>query len=79
MEVRMGLMFLPWEKLPGWLVGLLTTASGVFLVLHAEPYSWRQFEAAAFTIIGTAIFIYSIKELRAKAKGDAIAAGGEDA
>lgn len=35
----MELAFLPWEKLPAWLLGLLMIAFGVFLVFHFEPYS----------------------------------------
>ena len=63
----MGLAFLPWEKLPSWLLGPLMSAAGVFLALHAEPFSWRQLEAVAFIIIGVGMFIHGLKKLREKA------------
>jgi len=60
----MGLAFLPWERLPAWLLGPLMVAAGVFLVLHTEPFSWRQFEAGGFVIIGIGVFIHGVKKLR---------------
>lgn len=62
----MGLAFLPWERLPGWLLGPLLVAVGVFLLLHAEPFSWRQFEACGIILIGIVMFIYGVKKLRTK-------------
>ncbi|MFZ6641644.1 hypothetical protein ACO0LL_18020 [Undibacterium sp. TC4M20W] len=56
-------MFLPWEKLPGWLLGPLMTCLGGYLFLHAEPYSWRQWEALGFVVIGIVIFIFGVKKL----------------
>jgi uncharacterized membrane protein AbrB (regulator of aidB expression) len=67
----MGLAFLPWEKLPAWLLGPLMAAVGVFLVFHAEPYSRRQFEAFAFIVIGIGVFIHGVKKLRAEPVADA--------
>ena len=52
----MGLAFLPWEKLPSWLLGPLMAAVGVSFVLHAEPFSWGQWEAVAFIVIGVGMF-----------------------
>ncbi|MFL6660485.1 MAG: hypothetical protein ACJ8GW_20530 [Massilia sp.] len=66
----MGLSFLPWEKLPSWLLGPLMAAVGVFLVLHAEAFSGRQLEAVAFIAIGVGLFIHGVKKLRAKPTGD---------
>jgi uncharacterized membrane protein len=71
----MGLAFLPWERLPAWLLGPLMVAVGVFLVLHAEPFSWRQFEAGGFIIIGMVVFIYGVKKLRAKSTADVTTGG----
>lgn len=56
-------MFLPWEKLPGWLLGPLMTCLGGYLFLHAEPYSWRQWEALGFAVIGIVIFTFGVKRL----------------
>ncbi|MBC3910558.1 hypothetical protein [Undibacterium umbellatum] len=62
-------MFLPWEKLPAWLLGPLMTCLGAYLVLHAEPYSWRQWEALGFIAIGIVIFIFGMKKLYVKTDG----------
>jgi uncharacterized membrane protein len=62
----MGLAFLPWERLPAWLLGPLLVAAGVFLLFNAEQFSWRQFEAGGFIVIGIVIFIAGVKKLRAK-------------
>jgi hypothetical protein len=66
----MGLAFLPWERLPAWLLGPLLAASGVFLVIQAEPFSWRQFEAVVFIIAGIGLFIHGVRKLRAKSKDE---------
>jgi drug/metabolite transporter (DMT)-like permease len=62
----MGLAFLPWERLPSWLLGPLVAAVGVFLILNAEPFSWRQLEAVAFIVIGVAMAIRGVKKLFSK-------------
>jgi Na+/phosphate symporter len=67
----MGLAFLPWERLPAWLLGPLLVAIGVFLLLHAEPFSWRQVESVGLILIGIGVFIYGVKKLRARPKTDA--------
>lgn len=59
-------MFLPWEKLPGWLLGPLMICLGVYLFLHAEPNSWGQWEALGFVVIGIVIFIFGVKKLYAE-------------
>ena len=59
----MGLAFLPWERLPAWLLGPLLTAAGVFLLLDAEPYSWIQYEGGAFVVIGIVLFIHGVRKL----------------
>lgn len=60
----MGLAFFPWERLPAWLLGPLMFAAGVFLVLHAERFSWRQSEAGGFAVIGIGVFIHGVKKVR---------------
>jgi hypothetical protein len=60
----MGLAFLPWERLPAWLLGPLMVAVGVFLALHTEPFSWRQLEAGGFIVIGIAVFVHGVRKLR---------------
>ncbi len=67
----MGLAFLPWERLPAWLLGPLLVVFGVFLLLHAELFSWTQFEAGGFVLIGMGMFIYGVKKIRTKPKTDA--------
>jgi len=62
----MGLAFLPWERLPAWILGPLMALAGVFLIFHAEPSSWRQLEAIAFIVIGVGMFIHSVKKLKEK-------------
>lgn len=59
----MGFAFLPWERLPAWLLGPLMIAGGVLLVFHAEPYSWRQLEAGGFIVIGIGVFIHGVKKI----------------
>ena len=59
----MGLAFLPWEKLPLWILGPLMAATGVFLFLNAVPFSWRQYEAAGFVIIGLVLFVMGVRKL----------------
>lgn len=71
----MGLAFLPWERLPAWLLGPLILAAGIFLVLHSESYSWRQFEAVGFIVVGIGVFIHGIKKLRAKSVAEATSDG----
>ncbi len=66
----MGLAFLPWERLPAWLLGPLLVAAGVFLLFNAEQLSWRQFEAGGLIVIGIVIFIAGVKKLRAKSMGN---------
>lgn len=68
----MGLAFLPWEKLPAWLLGALMIAFGVFLLFHTEPYSLRQLEAGSFVVIGIGVFFYGVKKLRAKPVTDVV-------
>jgi hypothetical protein len=62
----MGLAFLPWERLPPWLLGPLMILVGVFLVFHAVPFSWRQAEAIAIIVIGFAVFASGLKKLAKK-------------
>lgn len=57
---------LPWERLPGWLLGPLMTVFGTCLALNEQPYSLRQFAAIAFTIWGLGVFIHWSKKLRAE-------------
>jgi hypothetical protein len=66
MEESMGLAFLPWERLPLWLLGPLMIAAGIFLTIQSELYSWRFFEAICFSAAGIIVFIYGIKRLRAE-------------
>lgn len=66
----MGLAFLPWEKLSSWLLGPLMAVAGVFLVLHAEPFSWRQIEAVAFVVIGVGMFIHGVRKVLAEPADD---------
>lgn len=67
----MGVGLLPWERLPAWLLGPLMVAGGVFLLFYAEPYSWRQFEAGSFAVVGVIVFICGVKKRRTKTMADA--------
>jgi len=42
------------------------TCVGGYLFLHEEPYSWRQWEALGFVVIGIIIFIFAVKKLYAE-------------
>lgn len=64
----MGLALLPWERLPAWLLGPLMVAAGVFLGFHTEQFSWRQFGAGGFMVVGIGIFIHGVQKLRTKSK-----------
>lgn len=46
-------------------------ALGVFLVRHAEPFTWIQLEAVLFIVIGIGMFIHGVKKLRAEPVDDA--------
>jgi hypothetical protein len=71
MEVQKMLGLLPWERLPGWLLGPLMVAASIVLALNLEPYSWSQIAAATFTIAGIGIFIHGVKKLRVNSVVDA--------
>lgn len=62
------LAFLPWEKLPSWLLGSIMVIVGSFLWFYTEPYSWYQLEAVFFVIIGLALFIDGVKKLIAQSR-----------
>ena len=68
----MGLAFLPWEKLPAWLLGPMMIALGVFFLRQAAPYSRHQIEAIAVICTGAGLFMYGVRKARRKfpAEGD---------
>jgi len=59
----MGLAFLPWERLPAWLLGLIFAVAGAFLLFDAEPYSWRQAQAVGMAIVGVWMFLSRVIRL----------------
>jgi hypothetical protein len=62
---------LPWERLPGWLLGPLMMVVGTWPALNEQPYSWRQFAAIVFTIWGVGVLIHWVKKPRVERETDA--------
>lgn len=62
----MGLAFLPWERLPAWLLGPILFLAGVFILFQAEPYSWEQVGAVAMVVGGIWMFVLGVKTLLAE-------------
>jgi hypothetical protein len=57
--------FLPWERLPAWLLGLILTLAGVFILFDAELYSWRQVQAVAMVLVGSWMVISILRKVLA--------------
>ena len=66
LEVKILFAFLPWERLPAWLLGAILTAIGGLLLFDAELYSWRQAEAVGLLIVGVWMFLSGAKKLLAE-------------
>lgn len=62
---------LPWERLPGWLLGPFMAALGILLALNEQPYSWKQVGELAFAIWGVGVFIHWIQKMRSSGEPEA--------
>jgi hypothetical protein len=58
------MFWLPWEKLPDWILGpLLILAGGVFLA-EDWPWSWHHLEGTVMAALGIGVFIHGLRKLR---------------
>ena len=58
------LSFLPLEKIPIFVWGLVLFVVAIFLILHEEPFSQGQVVNAGMAVVGGAAFIYDVKKRR---------------
>jgi|GEM_PF-4975524 len=73
----MGLAFLPWERLPSWILGPLLVALNIYLILDAKPCSWRQVESGLFIMVGIAMTVHGVYKLRLSLKQEQLSATGD--
>lgn len=62
----MGLAFLPWERLPSWVLGPIMVLIGAYFFVNAESLSWHQLEASMLAIAGVCTCLYDLRKLRAR-------------
>lgn len=66
LERMMGLAFLPWERLPAWLVGLLLIAAGVACLREYKMSAGYVVAGSSFMVGGSGLFYQSIRDFRKK-------------
>lgn len=64
----MGLAFLPWEKLPVWLVGLLFIAAGVVCLGEYKTSAGYVVAGSSFIVGGGGLFYQSIRNFRKRSE-----------
>jgi uncharacterized membrane protein YccC len=74
----MGLAWLPLEKVPVFIWGLLLSLIGGFLVVHEDPLTWAQGKALLLLVVGICAFIYDIRNRHLKSIQGKIKIGSPD-
>lgn len=64
----MGFGFLPLEKIPIFIWGIILLLIGGFLLFNSEYSSWDFLKAVFLSTVGVAVFIYDIKKRCQKSK-----------
>jgi uncharacterized membrane protein len=62
--------FLPLEKIPIFVWGLVLLVVAIFLALHEDPFSQGQVVNAGVAVVGGAAFIYDVKKRCRRRKSD---------